>query len=139
MGWLSVSVTLRRPVGRASVASDDHQPVVSVPTVASDVTEPVERGQPVSASDPVELVPESTLPVADAAIVVPAGERVEEQVNVGRPCSQDDELLMTIHEEVVKGRLKPTQKAIRDFIGRGQPEAGRVRRLYVARFGAARG
>jgi len=138
MGWLSVSVSLRRPVGRASVASDDHQPVVSVQSVASDVTEPVVRGQPVSVSDPVEVVPESALPVADAAVVVPVGECVEEQANVGPLSSEDDELLTIIHKEVVDGRLKPTQKAIRDYIGRGQPEACRLRRLYVARFGRAR-
>jgi hypothetical protein len=123
IGWLLLSVSPGRTVGHASVVFGDHQPVASVRGVASDVTEPVAMRQP----------------VADAAVVVPVDGRVDEQNGLGSLTPEDEELLTTIREEVVEGRLKPTQKAIREFLGRGQPEAGRVRRLYVARFGTARG
>lgn len=48
--------------------------------------------------------------------------------------SEDDHVLDQIHAEVVAGRLRPTQAAIREFLGRGQATAGRFARLYRARF-----
>lgn len=48
--------------------------------------------------------------------------------------SGDDHVLDEIHAEVVAGRLRPTQAAIREFLGRGQTTAGRFARLYRARF-----
>ncbi|MDB0524279.1 hypothetical protein [Ralstonia solanacearum] len=48
--------------------------------------------------------------------------------------TEDDHVLDEIHAEVVAGRLKPTQAAIREFLGRGQATAGRFARLYRARF-----
>lgn len=48
--------------------------------------------------------------------------------------SEDDHVLDQIHAEVVAGRLRPTQAAIREFLGRGQATAGRFARLYRSRF-----
>lgn len=48
--------------------------------------------------------------------------------------SEDDQILDKIHVEVVAGRLRPTQAAIREFLGRGQATAGHFARLYRARF-----
>lgn len=48
--------------------------------------------------------------------------------------SADDQVLDKIHAEVVAGRLRPTQAAIREFLGRGQATAGRFARQYRARF-----
>ncbi|WP_229653624.1 hypothetical protein [Burkholderia pseudomallei] len=48
--------------------------------------------------------------------------------------SEDDRVLDQIHAEVVAGRLRPTQAAIREFLGRGQATAGRFARLYRSRF-----
>lgn len=51
--------------------------------------------------------------------------------------SEDDRVLDQIRAEVVAGRLRPTQSAIREFLGRGQATAGRFARLYRARFANA--
>jgi len=53
--------------------------------------------------------------------------------------SEDDQLVEQIHRAVVAGKLKPTQDSIRKFLHCGQPKAGSLNRLYLARFGSARG
>ena len=50
-------------------------------------------------------------------------------------CQEDDLLLDKIRDAVVTGHLKPTQEAIRKFLRCGQPKAGNLNRLYLARFG----
>ncbi|MEB0030192.1 hypothetical protein QN372_05495 [Undibacterium sp. RTI2.1] len=48
--------------------------------------------------------------------------------------SNDDKLVERVRAAVVAGDLQPTQYSIREFLGCGQPKAGRVNRLYVARY-----
>jgi len=50
---------------------------------------------------------------------------------------EDDFLLEQIREAVIAKKLMPTQAAIRKFLRCGQPKAGYLNRLYLARFGAA--
>lgn len=76
-----------------------------------------------------------------AAIVAPAGEVSPDvaAVDAVTPAdvpikSEDDEVLDKIHVEVLANRLKPTQAAIRGFLGCGQATAGHYARLYRARF-----
>lgn len=53
--------------------------------------------------------------------------------------SEDDLLIAKIHEAVIAGRLTRNLASIRRFLECGQPKATRLNRLYVARFGKARG
>jgi hypothetical protein len=76
------------------------------------------------------------------AVVVEPDEPVHpaiEPIEVATPevaptASEDDRVLDEIHVEVVAGRLKPTQAAIRGFLKCGQAMAGHMARLYRARF-----
>ena len=78
---------------------------------------------------------------SDIAMVVPADPAtpliesvVSEDLGGTADRSADDQILDKIHAEVVAGRLRPTQAAIREFLGRGQTTAGRFARQYRARF-----
>ncbi|MET3116985.1 hypothetical protein AAKU64_001198 [Undibacterium sp. GrIS 1.8] len=53
--------------------------------------------------------------------------------------SNDDKLVERVRAAVVAGELQPTQFSIREFLGCGQPKAGRVNRLYVARYCSVNG
>lgn len=72
----------------------------------------VEPDEPVLATEPIEVATPEVAPTA----------------------SEDDRVLDEIHVEVVAGRLKPTQAAIRGFLKCGQATAGHLARLYRARF-----
>lgn len=80
-------------------------------------------------------------PAADIQMVVPtdpATPQIDSVVSAdlggAADRSADDQVLDKIHAEVVAGRLRPTQAAIREFLGRGQATAGHFARQYRARF-----
>ncbi|WP_146230127.1 hypothetical protein [Paraburkholderia tropica] len=60
---------------------------------------------------------------------------VEAAVGDAPATSDDDATLGRIHEAVVTGRLKATQRAIRELLRCQQKEAARLNRLYAERFG----
>ncbi|WP_395061132.1 hypothetical protein [Paraburkholderia silvatlantica] len=53
--------------------------------------------------------------------------------------SEDDHLIEKIHEAVVAGNLRRDLASIRKFVRCGQPKAIRLNRMYIERFGNARG
>lgn len=53
--------------------------------------------------------------------------------------SNDDRRIKEIHEAVMAGRLKRNLVSIRNFLGCAQSDASRLNRLYIERFGKARG
>jgi len=103
MGWLWVAQVWSRTAGRESVAR------VACDESATFPTRMVERAAP--AGEPIDGVT-----------------RAETSLE-----SEYDRVLDEIHLEVVAGQLKPTQAAIRGFLGCGQATAGHVARLYRAR------
>ncbi|WP_155836847.1 hypothetical protein [Paraburkholderia mimosarum] len=121
IGWLMVSVAPDRVVSRAPVASD----------------------RAALAPEPEAVAPTNGIPASDspgrtnecppvASTVAPVSEAYGESSAV---VSEDDQLLEKIRDAVVTGHLKPTQDAIRKFLRCGQPKAGNLNRLYLARFG----
>ncbi|WP_157727022.1 hypothetical protein [Burkholderia pseudomallei] len=103
MGWLWVPQVWSRTAGRESVA-------------------------PVACDEPATF----TARLVERA--APAGEPIDGATPAETPVeSEYDRVLNGIHLEVVAGRLKPTQAAIRGFLGCGQATAGHVARLYRAR------
>lgn len=121
IGWLMASVALRRVASRATVVSDQE-------TVARE-PEAVAPIDGITVSDSQERI-SVCLPVAST--VGPVSETSGESNLV---VSEDDLLLDKIRDAVVTGHLKPTQEAIRKFLRCGQPKAGNLNRLYLARFG----
>lgn len=121
IGWLMASVALRRVASRATVVSDQE-------TVARE-PEAVAPIDGITVSDSQERI-SVCLPVA--ATVGPVSEASGKSNLV---VSEDDLLLDKIRDAVVTGHLKPTQEAIRKFLRCGQPKAGNLNRLYLARFG----
>lgn len=55
--------------------------------------------------------------------------------NASERLSDDTREIVRIHAAVCAGRLSPTQKAIRKFLGCGQQRAGHLNRVYAERFG----
>ncbi|CAJ3294522.1 putative twin-arginine translocation pathway signal protein [Burkholderia pseudomallei] len=121
IGWLMASVALRRVESRATVVSDQE-------TVARE-PEAVAPIDGITVSDSQERI--SVCPPV-ASTVGPVSEAFGEGNLV---VSEDDLLLDKIRDAVVTGHLKPTQEAIRKFLRCGQPKAGNLNRLYLARFG----
>lgn len=121
IGWLMASIALRRVASRATVVSDQE-------TVARE-PEAVAPIDGITVSDSQERI-RVFLPVAST--VGPVSEASGESNLV---VSEDDLLLDKIRDAVVTGHLKPTQEAIRKFLRCGQPKAGNLNRLYLARFG----
>ncbi|CAN0617963.1 conserved membrane protein of unknown function [Burkholderia multivorans] len=109
LAWLSVVVAPDRVVRRANRAGDSSAAAMSQPTMI-DVA-PIARGD-----DALNY------PMTDARALV---------------LSDDERVLDHIHAAVRAGRLKPTQKSIREFVGCGQKKAGDLNRLYAERFGRA--
>ncbi|WP_434716939.1 hypothetical protein P5X00_14610 [Paraburkholderia sp. A2RO-4L] len=63
---------------------------------------------------------------------------IEDAADDGPVTLEDERQLEQIRKAVVAGQLKPTQAAIRTFLRCGQPKAGSLNRLYLARFGTTR-
>jgi hypothetical protein len=122
MPWAHVS-------GREAVAAN-HQPVallqeaIAVQQEVAVSSRATDRADAVGDADGPGNVPDSRdVTAADAGR--------------SKVASDDDVLLAAIHQAVMEGRLRPTQKAIREYVGRGQKEGGRLNRLYATRFGDA--
>lgn len=117
MGWLLVAAQWQRSRQRGAVALDEPKMVAQSPAGV------------VSAAGAVAMAAE---PVVTETEVLAATEERAAKLD-------DDQLLDEIRKAVMAGRLEATQAAIRKFLQCGQPKAGRLNRLYAARFGGAHG
>lgn len=90
------------------------------------------------AQSPASVVAASDVVAMAAELVVTESETVA-AIEGGSAKPDDDQLVDEIRKAVMAGRLVATQAAIRKFLQCGQPKAGRLNRLYVARFGGAHG
>ena len=73
------------------------------------------------------------------AATVAEGELVASDACADPITPNDDRWIAQIHEAVAAGRLKRNLLSIRKFLGCSQSEASRLNRLYIERFGKARG
>ncbi|WP_461241609.1 hypothetical protein [Ralstonia sp. SA306] len=115
--WLLLATESQRTRQRAVVAYDNSNAVAQSPAIV--VAAP-------------EVVATAAEPVVTRTETVTA-------IEGGSAKSDDDQLVDEIRKAVAAGRLVATQAAIRKFLQCGQPKAGRLNRLYVARFGSAHG
>ncbi|MGN6083545.1 hypothetical protein [Trinickia sp.] len=87
----------------------------------------------------VDALPDVAGSAGNATDIAPAAgiERLlaMDTTNAGGSLSDDEREIVRIHSAVSTGRLSPTQKAIRKFLGCGQQRAGHLNRVYAERFG----
>ena len=101
------------------------QPVASSRTVVASMPKVTPAGRVEQCATHVATVAEKELVASDAC--------------PDSIMSNDDRRIEEIHEAVVAGRLKRNLVSIRKFLGCAQSEASRLNRLYIERFGKARG
>lgn len=115
-----------------------------LPVVSSRSVVASDRNATTSQRESVVPLPETTSPgraepSETHVVTVTEGERAARDACPDSIMSNDDRRIEEIHKAVAAGRLKRNLVSIRKFLGCSQSEASRLNRLYIERFGKARG